>query len=124
MDINKNGIIDQNEIEKWRGIELTLQNWDVTQDLIVWLEKHIVDSFEKVAKILFNSMANDQHKLSKADFVNWFTRKTSGLKHADHIKLASSMRKIFGLFDTDCSNLIEFDEFRHGFWRIEAFFEG
>lgn len=124
MDINKNGIIDQEEIEKWRGIELTFQNWDVTQDLIVWLEKHVVDSFEKVSKTLFNEMANKDHKLSKADFVNWFTRKTSGLRNSDQMKLANSMRKIFTLFDLDSSNLIDYNEFRYGFWRIEAFFEG
>lgn len=123
MDINKNGIINQDEIEKWRGIQIVFENWDVTQDLIVWLEKHVVDSFEKVAKILFNSMSNE-HKLAKADFVNWFTRKTSGLRHSDQMKLANSMRKVFTLFDKDGSNMIDFEEFRYGFWRIEAFFEG
>lgn len=106
MDVNKDGIIDQEEIERWRGVEFAILNWDVTQDLTVWIEKHVVESFDKSAKKFFNSMANN-NKLSKSDFVNWFTRKTTGLKNSDQTKLANSMRKIFSQFDTDNSNIIE-----------------
>lgn len=124
MDINKDGIIDQEEIERWRGVELAMLNWDVTQDLIVWIEQHVVESFSKTARILFNSMTGGKDSLKKADFVNWFTRKTTGIRNSDHVKLANSMRKIFDLFDTDNSNIIEYNEFHAGFYRIEAFFEG
>mmetsp|Transcript_13615 Transcript_13615/g.11385 ORF Transcript_13615/g.11385 Transcript_13615/m.11385 type:complete len:124 (+) Transcript_13615:426-797(+) len=123
MDINKFGIINQDEIERWRGIDLAFKHFEVCQDFIVWVEFHVIDSFNQIAKIMFNSIIING-KCTKSDFINWFTRKITGLKHSDQTKLANSMRKIFDAFDIDGSNLIEFDEFKTGFWRVEAFFEG
>lgn len=73
-------MITINDIDRLKALDCAFKSNFINQNFIIWIEKHISITKEKICHVLFENIGKiGGGKIKKSDFVNWFTRKTKSL---------------------------------------------